>query len=176
MVDQEVTSVVLRSGERVCIRRLTPADAPLYRALIARLDARSRQMRFFVGVRDLPGTVAHRLTHPDFDRHFAFLATRPGPDGSQDACGVVRLHVDETGTRGEVAVLVETAFQGRGLGYALIQHILEVARSKGLKSVDGLVLRENQTMLQLAEECGFHRRADPDDPTVLRISARLDGD
>ena len=168
MVDQEVTSVVLRSGERVCIRRLTPADAPLYRALIARLDARSRQMRFFVG--------AHRLTHPDFDRHFAFLATRPGPDGSQDACGVVRLHVDETGTRGEVAVLVETAFQGRGLGYALIQHILEVARSKGLKSVDGLVLRENQTMLQLAEACGFHRRADPDDPTVLRISTRLDGD
>jgi L-amino acid N-acyltransferase YncA len=44
---------------------------------------------------------------------------------------------------------VRSDLKGRGLGYLLMQMIIEYARAEGLKTVEGQVLSENATMLAM---------------------------
>jgi acetyltransferase len=48
-----------------------------------------------------------------------------------------------------------------------------VARSKGLKMMEGEVLKTNRTMLNLVEGLGFRAEPHPEDDTVRRISRTL---
>jgi acetyltransferase len=83
--------------------------------------------------------------------------------------GVVRLHADSNYETGEYAVLVRSDLKGHGLGWILIQLIIEYARAEGLSSIVGQVLRDNTTMLAMCRELGFEISADPDDPDVCLV-------
>ena len=65
--------------------------------------------------------------------------------------------------------------KGIGLGYELMLLINDWARAEGLESVEGQVLRENVTMLELAEKLGFSIRNEPDDPEIKLVSLVLAG-
>jgi len=47
------------------------------------------------------------------------------------------------------------------LGWALMQMIIEYARSEGLKIISGDVLAENTVMLAMCRSLGFEVKADP---------------
>jgi acetyltransferase len=80
--------------------------------------------------------------------------------------GVVRLHADANYESGEFAILVRSDLKGRGLGWLLMQQIINYARSEGLKRIEGQILRENSTMLAMCRELGFAIGPDPDDTDI----------
>jgi acetyltransferase len=51
--------------------------------------------------------------------------------------------------------------------------LLDVARAKGLRRMEGEVLAANQAMLQLVASLGFSVSVSPDDPTVNRVVKEL---
>ena len=55
----------------------------------------------------------------------------------------------------EFSIMVGDDFGGKGLGSRLMLSIMEEARDKGLKEIDGLVLANNQNMLALMRKLGF---------------------
>lgn len=55
----------------------------------------------------------------------------------------------------EFDVMVRADLKGQGLGYRLMMEILAHARQRGLRTVEGYILRENTTMLHMARELGF---------------------
>lgn len=63
--------------------------------------------------------------------------------------GVVRVHSDSVYERGEYAILLRSDLKGKGLGWALMQPLIEYARSEGLKAISGEVLAENTVMLDM---------------------------
>jgi GNAT superfamily N-acetyltransferase len=73
-------------------------------------------------------------------------------------CCVVRLHADANYERGEYAILVRSDLKGRGLGYLLMQIIIDYARAEDLKVIEGQVLAENTAMLAMCRSSGspFH--------------------
>ncbi len=83
--------------------------------------------------------------------------------------GVVRLHADANYESGEYAILVRSDLKGRGLGWLLMQMIIEYARAEGLKAIEGQVLSENAAMLEMCKELGFHIASDPDDPDICVV-------
>ena len=54
--------------------------------------------------------------------------------------------------------------QGSGLARALMQRILDAARTRGYREIEGAVLRENPRMLKFCEAMGFTILPNPDDP------------
>jgi len=88
---------------------------------------------------------------------------------------VVRLHADANYERGEYAILVRSDMKGRGLGYLLMQLIIEYARAEGLKLIEGQVLGENIAMLEMCRELGFHVGSDPDEPDICIVRLALRG-
>ena len=73
----------------------------------------------------------------------------------------------------EFAVLVRSDLKGRGIGWQLMQLVIEFARTEGLKVIDGQVLRENATMLKMCRELGFKMVNLPDTPEVVAVELAL---
>jgi acetyltransferase len=69
--------------------------------------------------------------------------------------GAVHLHADANHQDGEFAILVRSDLKGHGLGWTLMQLILEYARAERLRAVTGQVLRENRMMVTMCKELGF---------------------
>ena len=148
---------VLSDGTRVLMRPLRPEDAALYPDFIAHVTPQDARLRFFVAIRELSEERIAELTQLDYSRAMAFIAI----DAASGAMlGVVRLHLDADTRSGEYAVILRSDLKGRGLGWLLMQRIIEYARSIGLERVHGQVLAENTTMLRMCGELGFEIRDD----------------
>jgi len=68
---------------------------------------------------------------------------------------VIRKKEEADFRSGEYAVLVHDDYQGRGLGYELVDLIIGITQDKGLEEIYGSVLTENERMLKMARKLGF---------------------
>ena len=149
---------VLPDGTRVLVRPLRTPDAALYPDFAAHVTLDDARLRFFSAVSELSDDRIAELTQLDYDRAMAFIAI---DEASGEMLGVVRLHLDADRKGGEYAVIVRSALKGHGLGWLLMQRMIEYARMVGLKRVHGQVLAENATMLRMCADLGFHIGDDP---------------
>jgi acetyltransferase len=69
--------------------------------------------------------------------------------------GMAHLLGDADGTRSEFAVVVSDPVQRLGIGGSLLGRCLWIAKKRGIKSVWGLILRDNIAMITLGRELGF---------------------
>src|ERR1700719_4812617 len=90
-----------------------------------------------------------RLSQVDYASAMAFVAF---DEKTSEMVGVVRIHSDSIYESGEYAILLRSDLKGRGLGWALMQLIIEYARSEGLKTISGDVLQENTVMLGMCRK------------------------
>jgi acetyltransferase len=81
---------------------------------------------------------------------------------------VSRYYLHPATATAEYAVVVSDHWQGRGLGWHLMQRLIDVARQRGVQRLTGLVLRENAAMLKMVAELGFTSRP-TDDATVVEV-------
>jgi acetyltransferase len=88
--------------------------------------------------------------------------------------GVVRMYVDLIGETGEYAIMLRSDFKGHGLGWSLMQMIIEYSKSKGLKRIVGQILQENSVMLSMCRELGFKVKTDIDDRGLCDVTLVLD--
>ncbi len=127
-------------------------------------------MRFFTARPDLSHGFLARLTQIDYAREMAFIALARD---TGELLGVARFVADPDYTRGEYAILVRSDLKGQGLGWRLMQHLIDYARAEGLEELYGHVLAENTTMLGMCRQLGFTIAAEPDDPGVRRVRIGL---
>lgn len=148
------------------IRPIRPEDEALYEAFFAAVTASDRRLRFFSAGVELTHDALARLTQIDYAREMAFVAIEKS---SGKLLGVVRLIADPDYTHGEYAVLVRSDLKGRGLGWRLMQHLIDYAKDEGLQEIHGSVLSENSTMLAMCAKLDFTSTSDPGDETVRRV-------
>jgi acetyltransferase len=187
-------TIELRDGHRLAIRPIMPEDEPRLQEAFLRLTPEDVRLRFFAPLRLLHHDLAAQLAQIDYDRAMAFVVLAP-EDAHLDAAGVegdprddpraaaaesgsgivgvARLTADPDRDHAEYAVTVRSDWQGRGLGYALMQKMIEYARSRGIRELFGYVLRENDTMVAMSRELGFKVSGSDEGPGVLRVSLTL---
>jgi acetyltransferase len=162
--------VHLRDGTEIAVRPIQPEDAPALHEMVSRADAEDLRLRFFQPMRRLPEQLAARLTQIDYDREMAFVSLDPA-DGA--ITGVGRLMADPDLREAEYAIIVLTDWKGRGLGYALMNRIITFATERGIQTIHGEVLRENEPMLRMARELGFKAAPNPDEPGVIDVRRKI---
>jgi acetyltransferase len=160
----------LRDGTGILVRPVRPEDEPLYGPFFAAVTPQDLRLRFFAPVKEFGHAFIARFTQVDYARAMAFIAIE---DASGEMLGVVRLHADANYERGEYAVLVRSGLKGRGLGYLLMQMIIEYARAEGLQMIEGQVLSENTAMLAMCKELGFEIASDPQDPGTCLVKLAI---
>jgi acetyltransferase len=159
--------VALKGGETVLLRPIRPEDAEAEKRLITRLSARTSYLRFHAPVRELTLERLVRYTQIDYDREMAFVAIDTAGE-HEEIRGISRYTRNPDGVSAEFGVIVEDAWQGRGLGHVLMQALEDTACARGLTQLIGLVLRENEEMGLLMQRRGYVPHRDEEDPGVMR--------
>ena len=155
------------------MRPVRPEDEGLFLAFFNGLDPEDLRLRFFGPVREFSHAFLARLTQLDYARAIAFVATEVDPQGGERMLGAVRLHADANHESGEYAILIRSDRKGTGLGFALMQLMIDWARAEGLQRIEGTVLRENRPMLAVCRSLGFAVHPDKEDGTVMKVGLTL---
>ncbi len=158
----------LRDGTEVALRPAQPEDEPLLHDLAAHMSPEDLRLRFFTPVRGISHAVAARLTQIDYDREMALIARHDSA-----ALGIAHFFADPDRLSAEYAIAVRSDWQGRGVGYALMNRLIAIARQTGIGELVGEVLCENRLMLAMCRELGFAVSPDPSDPNVVCVRKAL---
>jgi RimJ/RimL family protein N-acetyltransferase len=163
--------LVLGDDWRIFIRPIRPDDEFRVRDLLAHVSKQDLRLRFFDSIKEFSHQFIARLTQLDYARAMAFIAI---DEASRETLGVVRLHADSSHEAGEYAILLRSDLKGRGLGWVLMQMIIEYAKSEGLRRIDGQILKENSVMVKMCRELGFKVTTDTEDRGVYVVTLDLE--
>jgi acetyltransferase len=141
-----------RGGERVLIRPVRPEDTALYPDFLTEVSAEDLRLRFFARIAELSADEIDWLGHLNYHHEMAFIAL---DEDTGRMLGLVRLKDELDEETAEFAILVRSRLKGHGLGWLLMQRVIDYAKEKDLRRVYGDVLAENAAMLQMCAELGF---------------------
>ncbi len=167
-----VADVTLPAGVHLHVRPIRPEDAEIERAFVAGLSEATRYFRFFYQLNELTPSMLARFTQVDYDREMALVAVDE-TGGTPSIVGVARYIMSPDRESAEFAVVVADAWQGRGVARVLMSRLVACATARGLRRLEGLVLRSNRNMLKFTEALGFETSDDPNDPDQLRVVLEL---
>ena len=162
----------LADGTDITIRPIRPEDAELEQAFVHDLSEESRYFRFMRSVQELTPDMLSRFTQIDYSREMALIAVTQ-EHGKEMELGVTRFSINPDGESCEFALVVADAMRGKGLGQKLMTALMDAARSKGLKVMEGEVLGNNRNMLKLMTRLGFNIETSPEDESIKNVSKML---
>jgi len=147
----------LLDGRSIAIRQIHPDDRAYLRDIWQHLSEKSKYHRFFVPKKELSEQELSYYSELDFTRHVGLLAIVV-QDGVPIPVGTGRYIVSDESDDcrfAEVALTVEDAYHGLGIGTLLLKHLTEIARANGIEELRGFVLSENHQMLEVFQHCGL---------------------
>ncbi|SEO28365.1 Acetyltransferase (GNAT) family protein [Actinacidiphila rubida] len=158
-----VNVVTLPGGNEITVRRAGPEDRAAALAMHDRCSPATLAMRYHGPAADADRYLTH-LLGPRFGRSLAVETA----SGRLVALG----HLLWDGDENEVALLVEDAWQRRGIGGALLRRLVELAAEAGRESVYAVTQAGNTGMVAAMRELGLPLDYQVEDATLV-ITASL---
>ena len=160
----EPVDALLVDGGLVRLEGLGPADEVEYRAFLERLSPETLHRRFLTPrPRGLSEREIRWFLAVD---QVARVALAAWVEGRIVAVG--RFDRDPVGGGAEVAFAVEDAQQGRGIGTLLLEHLVDLARGRGITVFAADVMADNHRMLDVFRAAGF-RQAERIESGVVQV-------
>jgi len=157
--------ITLRDGRVVHLRAIRASDEAELLQTFDRMSEAARFMRFMRVVRE-PNVERLRKALASFpEQGTGLVATVPAADGI-DIVGSAIAVIEANPAHCEFAINVDSKFGGSGLGTKLMKLLIDAAKARGLRVMEGFVLAENESMLRLAKRTGFTVTRDPEDGGV----------
>lgn len=143
----------LKSGQPIVVRFVTDDDRSLILDGFAHLSETSRYLRFLYTRQTLSGQELDLLTDwRDSDDVSIGAVTQ---DNTKPV-GLARfIRLEPKGSEAEFALTVVDEFQGNGAGTFLFRTLAQVADRCGVTTLQALVHRQNQPMIQLLRRFGW---------------------
>jgi GNAT superfamily N-acetyltransferase len=133
------------------VRPITPDDTEALRRLFSRLSQETIYKRFFRPVKEPSAKDLAFLTSVDHGRREALVAEAGG-----EVIAVARYDRLGDSDEAEVAVLVEDAWQGQGIGARLVRRLAGLAQSRGMTVFTSTILGDNRAASGLLHAVDAH--------------------
>ena len=140
----------LQDGTHLLVRPIRSSDGAAMAAFHESLSPRSVYRRVFFAHPHLSPGEVERFTTVDYVDRMAFVMV-----DSDEIVGVGRYERLEGSDEAEVAFVVTDAYQRRGIGSLLLDHLADVARTHGIARFMAQTLSENRDMLGVFLASGF---------------------
>jgi len=167
-----VTHWQLPDGTDVTIRPMRPEDAAIEQEFVRHLSEETKYFRFMHAVQELSEDMLVRFTQLDYDRELALIAVTE-EKGRDVEIGVCRYAINPDGESCEFALVVSDQWQHKAIGHRLMGSLIDAARSKGLKTMEGEVMASNHEMLKLVATLGFTIATSHEDSSIKKITKVL---
>ncbi len=166
-------AIELADGRRFLLRPMQTSDAPTLRKSFMQLTPDEVRMRFMHPIKELTPQYAAQLARIDPEREFALVLVEAKPPAEALIAAVVRVAIDSEGDQAEFAIIVGGDLKRQRIGRYLLTKAIEWSRKKGINTLYGLVLKDNEPMLALSRSLGFTRHRSEDDSGVAEVRKRL---
>jgi acyl-CoA hydrolase/RimJ/RimL family protein N-acetyltransferase len=150
---EEVGDSQLRDGRRITVRPARAGDAQGIHDLFFRLSAEDVRTRFFRYLRSLTDEMAQHLCDVGYTQEMAFAAVVGDPE-SERIVGTSSYFLDPQTGLADVAYMVDSEWQGVGLGALLQTRTIGYARAHGVRGFTADVLPTNMGMLAVFRRSG----------------------
>jgi acetyl coenzyme A synthetase (ADP forming)-like protein len=151
---QYETEVLLKDGSRMRLRPIKGDDVERWLTFVSRLSDRTKYLRFHYVPR-LGREDAIRYCNVDYRDAFAFVA-EVLRERQEEIIAIGRYYRLPNKTTAEVAFVIEDPYQGKGIGTKLMEWLANVARDNGITTFEASVLAENEEMMTVFRDYGFH--------------------
>jgi GNAT superfamily N-acetyltransferase len=145
---QTPTAILTSDGAGVVLRMGRPSDADLVAQMHARCSLHTLFARYHAGVRSVPKRWLNRLLNPP--RGNTVLAMC-----GYDVIGMAQLISTGNPHTAEISLLVEDAWQRKGIGTALLSRTACAARAGGVTSLVAWCLPSESNVLRTAASAGL---------------------
>ena len=142
---------LLTDGTTIEIRAARPGDFDAARDMHTKMSQDNLYLRFFSFSAVAAEREAHRVCREPAPDHGALLAVL---DGEVVGCGSYEC-ADDGSRSAEVAMAVADEMHSRGVGTLLLEHLISLARSRGVHAFTAETLVENALMLQVFADAGL---------------------
>jgi len=149
------TDAVLKDGSRILLRPITKDDTERWLAFMSRISAYTKHLRFHHVPKETTQKDAARYCTVDYQNSFAVVA-EVMRDHKKDIVAVGRYQRLPQADSAEVGFLVEGPYQDRGIGTKLLEQLVTAARKNGISTFEADVLAENEEMVKVFTDYGFH--------------------
>ena len=142
---------LLTDGTTIEIRPARPGDFDAVRDMHAKMSPDNLYLRFFSFGAVAADREARRICREPAPDHAALLAVL---DGEVVGCSSYEC-ADDGSRSAEVAMAVADEMHSRGAGTLLLEHLISLARSRGVHAFTAETLVENALMLQVFADAGL---------------------
>ncbi len=167
---------VNRQNEQVVLRAVRPTDESKVRDLYHDLELsavpRAMNPASKIDVRKQ----VRDLCNVDYDNEMGIIACLGDDPVDAKIVAMARYGVDRATGFADLAFGVAPAHQGHGIGTILMEHIARVARQRGVKGFNAVVLPENAPMIGLFEKLGFPIQSKMEEGNTVVTMTFLDRD
>ncbi len=140
-----------KGGVSVKFRAMKPSDEEAMRRFFYRCSKEVVFFRFFYSIKTMSHDKMQEYVNVDYANEVSIVGLAE-KNGTEKIIAEARLIRDEETNCGEVAFLIEEAFQSIGVGSYLMELLVGLAREQGLAGVTADVLSENQPMIKVFEK------------------------
>ncbi|HEX2019818.1 MAG TPA: GNAT family N-acetyltransferase [Aurantimonas sp.] len=168
MTSGEFAQLQTRSGFRLSVRTTSIEDETKLAEFFQQVGPEDLRFRFLSTVRNVSHDRLVAMIDPD-DRTDSVIAE----DEDGEIVATAMLAGDQAGDRGEVAVTIRSDHKGHGIGWTLLDYLVETARARGYASVESVEDRHNRAAIALEQEMGFVTEPVDDEPTLILVRKSL---
>ncbi len=152
---QYETEVLLKDGSRIALTPIKRENIERWLAFVQRLSTRSKYLRFHYLPKELGYGDAVRFCTVDYKDTFAFVA-EVIKEERRDIVAIGRYYRPPDKHSAEVAFAIQDDYHGKGIGTRLMEWLANVARDNDINIFEADVLAENEQMMTVFLDYGFH--------------------
>jgi acetyltransferase len=162
--------ITLNDGSAVFVRPIKPTDGPLLLDLFNRLSRETIYFRFLTHLERLQPEMLKQLVEIDYESHFALVAFIT-ENTKESIIGTCRYIVKGDMNHAELTVVLRDDWQRKGMGKAMVTRVVDIARAKGIASIEILLDYRNEGMKRIFASLGYPVSYEP---SILDIADRME--
>jgi len=161
---QYETEVLLKDGSSMLLRPIIIDDAKSWLGFIHRIGPQNKYPRFQYIPREMDIDDAVRFCTVDYRDTFAFVA-EVLRESNKEIVAVGKYYRLPGNCSAEVVFAIEDEYHDRGLGAAILEQLVNVAREHGICRFETDIITGNEYMMDVFRNYGFHVTSELQDDT-----------
>ncbi|MGB3847043.1 MAG: GNAT family N-acetyltransferase [Sphingopyxis sp.] len=162
--------LLTRGGVELRVLPVAESDVDIVDRFFNGLTADDMMFRFLSGQPHLSSAQLAAMVGVDH-RHREHLLAFDVETGKLVASLLIA--ADEAFVSAEVAIAIAPAYKTRGVGWTLLHHAIELARSRGLKTLRSIESRANRGAMEVERTLGFRASNYDGDATLALLELDL---
>jgi len=163
-------SLHTRGGVKLTLRPVGAGDAELLSRFYDGLAPADMQFRFLSAQPHLSSSQLAAMIAVDHRHREHLLAFE---QASGELVAALLIAADESFEVAEVAIAVAPAYKGRGIGWSLLHHAVDLAKARGIGRLRSIESRANREAIEVERTLGFTSSAYDGDSTLALLEIDL---